>query len=241
MGRIAEVGKGLLREFRFEGRDLSRLALNGLVAERLTFVRCRFHETDLSNSNLREIRISDCDCRRLTAVDASWTDWMVEGCDLSESDLSGLSLSGSCSGIRLQGSLLTHAHLDEVNLYGAVLSGANLRDASLVGAVLEEAACGRANFFNTVCRGTKASNVVFDNAVCIGADFRNADLRGASFDGCQARVADFRSARLDGATFRGADLGEADFTAAETREVVFDDARRWNVRGLDPGEDGAAR
>jgi len=241
MGRLAELHQGLLREFQFEDRDLSRLALNGLVAERLTFIRCRFRGTDLDNSELRDIRLIDCDCRGVSAVGASWANVTIEGCDFSEADLSNISLSGSCPGIRLQGSLLTNARVDRVNLYGAVLTGADLRDASFVGAVLEEAECSQANFFNTTCRDAKAAGAVFENAVCLGVDFRNAALDGASFDGCQARVADFRSAVLTGSSFRKADLGESDFTGAETGGAVFDEARTWNVQGLDSGPDRAAR
>lgn len=241
MERLAELHQGLLHEFQFENRDLSHLALNGLVAERLIFIRCRFRGTDLDNSDLRDIRLVDCDCRGISAIGASWADWIVEGSDFSEADLSDISLSGSCPGICLRGSLLTNAHLDGVNLYGAVLSGVDLRDASLVGAVLEEAECSQANFFNTICRDANAAGAVFENAVCLGADFRNAVLTGVSFDGCQARVADFRSAVLGGSSFREADLGESDFTGAEIGGAVFDDARTWNVRGLESGDDRAAR
>ena len=93
----------------------------------------------------------------------------------------------------------------------------------------------------TSCREVSAAGAVFENAVCLGADFRKAVLTGAAFDGCQARVADFRSAVLDGSSFRNADLGESDFTGAETGGAVFDDARMWNVRGLDSGHDRPTR
>ena len=107
MERLLELRQGLLSEFQFENRDLSHLDLNGLVAERLNFVGCRFRGTNLDGSDLNSVRLVDCECRGMTAIGASWTDLTLEGCDLTEADLSSVTLTGSCPGVTLNGSLLT--------------------------------------------------------------------------------------------------------------------------------------
>jgi uncharacterized protein YjbI with pentapeptide repeats len=231
--RLLELRQGLVSECRFVNRNVSRLDLGGLVAERITFVGCRMRRTSFDRSNLRDCHFIECDCRGLTAVAASWREVSFQSCDFSNSDLRSLLLTGDVSGVKLEGAFLNQARLDNVNLYGSVLCRADLRDASFTGAMLEAADFCGANLFNTVCRGAKAAHAVFERAVCIGADFRNADLTGACFDGSQARVADFRSATLTRASCQGADFGESDFSGADTSGASFESARLWLTVGLE--------
>ena len=238
--RIAEQQRGLVAELNFEDRDLSNLDLRGLIAEKLTLTRCRLRKTRLDGSKFLEVRLVDCDCRGLSAVRAAWGDVVLERCVLSESDLTGIALSGTCEAVRLDRSLLVDARLDGANLYAAFLVESDLRGASLKGAVLEEADLSRANVFDTKCSKARSRGAVFENAVCIGADFRDADLTDASFVDCLARVADYRKAVLRRAVFRCADVGEADFSDAETTGIVFEGSRLWKAKGLDSIVSGEA-
>ena len=231
--QLGERERGLVTEVFFENRDLSNLDLRGLKAENLTLERCRLRKTNLESSSFFNAKLVDCDCRGLRAPRSDWTDVVLERCILSESDLTGMTLTGSCEAVRIDRSLLTDACLEGANLFAAVLVESDLRGAKLEGAVLEEADLSRANVFDTKCSKVRARGAVFCNTICIGADFREADLTDASFIDCLARVADFRGAQLRRAVFRETDLGEADFSSADMAEVVFENSRLWHAAGLE--------
>jgi uncharacterized protein YjbI with pentapeptide repeats len=232
VARVLEIRRGIFREHHFVNRDLSHLDLRGIVGEGLVFSRCWFRGTRMDGSELRDCRFVDCDGRRMTAVGASWSDLSVEGSDFSEADLSGISLTGRCQGIRLERTILADARLEGVDLFSAVMDFADLREASLANASLNEATLRGARLFNAVCRNARAHGADFSSADCTGADFRKADVSRACFASCRARITDFRSAIVRHTVFRGADLGESDFTGAEIEGAEFDDSRTWNARGL---------
>ena len=125
--------------------------LTGATLRRWVFEACSFIDCDLSNVTFEGCTFTACrfiDCRLIGSdwrqVASLTAEVSFEGCDLSYSQLSGVTLQGAqlsdtrCHEVDFNQSKLARACFQGSDVAGASFSGADLSDADLTGAEGEQ-------------------------------------------------------------------------------------------------------
>ncbi|MET9250288.1 pentapeptide repeat-containing protein [Nonomuraea sp. NPDC003709] len=149
------------------GADLSDLDFRGV-----SFRNSLLDQADLTRAQFDASDLSFCSMRASIAIDASFTNAILDHVDLSDSTLGGATLQS----VWLNGSRLTRLLAPEIDLTAAImpavdLSYANLTDASLRSAFVSEAVLDYSNL----------EGVDFTGAILDGARINNAKLYNAKF------------------------------------------------------------
>ena len=144
---------------------------------------------------------------------------------------------------RLQGAILTGAHLQEANLSRAYLQGADLEDAQLQGANLYEAHLQGADLSLAQLQeaNLRSAQLQEANLFCAhpqGADLSLAQLQGANLFWTHLQGVNLRSAQLQGANLceahlQGADLEDAQLQGANLLEAQLHEThlKETDLRG----------
>jgi uncharacterized protein YjbI with pentapeptide repeats len=132
-----------------------------------------------------QVTSARADCTEFAQPDVQWRHCLLDGIDLSDSDLTGADLRGS-----------------------------SFKRTDLSGAILVKADARRAKFVSTSLKGAVLDEADLTFADLTNADLSGASLRGTSLRGTKLFSADLRSADLTGAILDGADLLHADLSLA---------------------------
>ncbi len=204
---------------------------------------CSFQEADLTGADLSGSELHGARLDKVTLVGARMVDVRGSqvsaiGADLSDSNLAGVTLTGSnCSEVRaprtvwdravldqavFRGAALDSAGFARAHLDGADFSGATLSKASLMGVTGERTVFTGANLEGVDLRQGKLPEALFDNAKLCKANALKATLNQGNFSGADLsatslRSAKLRAANLTGATLRDCDLRDADLDGADLR------------------------
>ena len=193
------AGAGLL-DTQWGPADWSGAQMPGQLFYKLDLKGLVLAEADLSSSNFVECDLSGCDLRgavlrgatfitckldgaQLAGVQADGVIF-VQGCTLTQADLSGASFcSANFGAADMQGARLMRTRLDGANLTEAQLPDSDLSLASAKGALLRK----------TQLRKARLNGCNLHDAILQHADLRGADLRRSNLFG-----ADLSRVRLDG-------------------------------------------
>ena len=183
------------REEVYQTQALRQRATQRAIAKILTIYSGQFHQLDLSRIDLGQ-----------TVGEPADFVLLLEQIDLS--------------GIRLRGTILSGAHLENSQFYGpgndqrlgtfddwiADLSGADLKSANLEKTNLRKVSLRRANLIQ---------------AILNRADLSEANLMGANLSSAQLLDTNLQNARLEDASLTGADLSEANFSQANLHGAML--------------------
>ena len=169
----------------FHKLDLKGLVLAEADLSSANFIECDLSGCDLRGAVLRGTTFITCklDGAQLTGAQADGVIF-VQGCTLTQADLSGANLCNANFGAaNMQGALLVGTRLDGANLTEVQLNQSDLHLASAKGALLRK----------TKLREARLSGCNLHDAILQHADLRGADLRRSNLFG-----ADLSRVRLDG-------------------------------------------
>ena len=154
------------------------------------------------------------------------------GCDLAGKDMEGVKLKGAeLQGANLAGARLVRTNLRNANLKGANLSGANLEGADLEDANLEGADLSGARLVDTILEDARLADANLSRANLHWADFRDANLGNANL----------QKAYLVKTNFTDADLTGADLTDAVIQRTIFEDAKGYEMPGIEESAEGVRK
>lgn len=143
---------------------------------------------------------------------------MLEDCELSELNLSGIDLSGwhfvRC---RLTRTTLNGANLDESSFTACRAAG-----ASFGGSNLQEATIEGGDFSNTNFRGATLTHTKVINCKLTGSDFTDARTLGISIENVLLVLAILPRLSFRKMTLKDVDFSEADLRACDFRDTVFE-------------------
>jgi uncharacterized protein YjbI with pentapeptide repeats len=120
-------------------------------------------------------------------------EFVADGLDLSETDLSGFDLSS----VALTNTTFDHANLRRADLYASQLALSTFRGADLTEATLRKSNITEANF-----SAARMSRANLTRADASGTNFMGADLTGAELWKIYAARSDFRGAILRNVDFQ---------------------------------------
>lgn len=188
-------------------------------------IRDRYEEEDtnrLDGAKLREVKISE----------SFFQDYLVLfGADLSDSDLSGVTLRG----VNLREATLYRTNLEAGYLKYANLESAHFHQSNLANTDMEEANLNSAALVSTDLSGASLRSGDLCEADLRQANLQNAEFWGAELNGAQLEDSDFtdailrraslKDAGLENAILTRSDLREADLRGAELYQVQFSNTR----------------
>jgi uncharacterized protein YjbI with pentapeptide repeats len=191
----------------------------------------RLSEAFLEGVNLKEAQLRSSDM-----WGADFTDAVLEGCDLSGSNVGG----GIFDRAHLQRANLCHVDGRGATFPDAELKYTDFRKSDLRGVDLTSADLQFANLADADLRHGILLGASLRQAVLTGADLRGADLRDANLENAdlsRARLADvdFRNADLHGAEFGGHASAMSALSRAKSLDGArLDEALMMDLRRLHP-------
>ncbi|MFK7985529.1 MAG: DUF2169 domain-containing protein [Sandaracinaceae bacterium] len=169
-----------------------------------------------SGEPIDDVDLSGCDLSQIDLRGRSLTRCVMSGVDLTGAQVAGMVLSGSIlTEAKAQGVDFAGAQLQQVDLGQAVLTDANFEGANLEEADLSGASCERCNFTSANLARVVATE---------------ADFSGARFDGANADEADLTGARLLGASLSGLEACDLRLYDVDGVGLIADDAKLPRLR-----------
>ncbi len=151
----------------------------------------------------------------------------LSGSDLSQADLSGISLrKAGLGGTNLKGAQIVEADLDQADLRGADLSQANFSGTDLCNSDMHGVIAATANF-----SGVDLSDSDLSGADLRGVDFSEADLSSANLSG-----SNLQGAKLERTNLSSANLSGANLRAAALKGANLLDARLSNLISIEDAD-----
>lgn len=197
-----ELGNGAT--FNFCNADLSNLDLRGVKIE-----RSDLRSVDLSGSNLTASTLSESD---------------LHGADLTNTilDASGMS-NVNASRANFDGTSLRHAYVSNSLFYQSSFNKANLSAGNFDNSVFDLSKFSEVNFRQASIIAAKLDNVTVHNT-----DFSKAKMQLSSLKGSVIRYSDFSGALLSGVHFVSTDLSRSKFSKTDLAEAKLDFACLYN-------------
>ena len=126
-----------LSDIRFEGCDLSNLALDGAALNRVEFVGCKLLGAALPDATLNHVRLGRCNGRYLNLSGSRLRQVRFTECDLTEAALNDCRLDGvAFEGCTLRSTEFSHTPLRGIDLRQSQLGDLRLTVDDLRGAIV---------------------------------------------------------------------------------------------------------
>ena len=175
------------------GEDFSDSRLDGQEWTGKHFLRCTFHDADMSGVRTEAVVFTECDFTGTDLTESIHTNSAFRSCTFTRTNLQHSTFRHSTMmGSTFVDSRMRPATYDEVDFTLTALGKADLRGLDLTGCRMREA-----NLVSTDFRKATVSSVDFSGARTVDATFDEADLRGALVDSSLWVSASVRGAKIE--------------------------------------------
>ncbi len=199
---------------------------HGLNLKRKNLQNIDFRNTNIAQSSLSEIDLTDSDC-----IGIKFSDLALYKLNFTNAQLDSASFT------EVKGSNIdfTNSHLPEAKFENCKLLKANFHEADLSEVIIKNSSFQEADFsdaelISTKFRDVDLTGVDFSGTKLFKVDFFGSNLMGANFKNAELMSTEFGSVDLTGADFKGAKLSNADFDSSNLMGADFSNCNLRNVK-----------